>query len=363
MTEQRNTRGHRVRIRVVGAVMIAVLVGVFALTGALYNRAFSHPAHISVEASRSGLIMDPGNKVKYRGVEVGRVLSVETTPEGAVLELAVDRGRVDEIAANVGAEIRATTIFGAKYVELVDAASPSDDPLVEGTVIDARSVTEEVNTLFESLDGVLGTVDVVAVNDTLSTLAGALEGRGSDLGELAVSADRYLTALEPSLPQLRRDLRALADLSELGVRLEPALIRILDNATTTAQTLVSRRDALDRLLVDVALLGQTGASVLGVSADPLVQALQHLRPTTRTLAAYAAELPCFLRGLERTGHLAGDGAGATSPGLNLIVTLRSQLRPFSPATDRPQMLRGTGPTCGALPYLGASDVPAPDQED
>jgi phospholipid/cholesterol/gamma-HCH transport system substrate-binding protein len=343
--------------------MIAVLAGVFALTGALYNRSFSDTARISVEAARSGLIMDPGNKVKYRGVEVGRVLSVEQTSDGAVLELALDRERVGDIPANVSAEIRATTIFGAKYVELVDAVRPASGSIVEGTVIDARSVTEEVNTLFESLDGVLSKLDVVAVNDTLSTLAGALEGRGSDLRELAVSADRYLTALEPSLPQLRRDLRALSELSELGVRLEPALIRLLDNATTTANTLVSQRDALDRLLVDVALLGQTGASVLGVSADPLVRALQHLRPTTRSLAAYASELPCFLRGLERAGHLAGNGAGATSPGLNIIASLRSQIRPFSPATDRPQVLRGTGPTCGALPYLGPADVPAPDLED
>jgi len=343
--------------------MIAVLVGVFMLTGALYNRTFADTARISVEAGRSGLIMDPGNKVKYRGVEVGRVLSVEQTPDGAVLELALDRDRLSDIPANVGAEIRATTIFGAKYVELIDAVRPASDAIGDGTVIDARSVTKEVNTLFESLDGVLSKLDVVAVNDTLSTLAGALEGRGSDLRELAVSADRYLTALEPSLPQLRRDLRALAELSELGVRLEPALIRILDNATTTANTLVSQRDALDRLLVDVALLGQTGASVLGVTADPLVQALQHLRPTTRSLAAYASELPCFLRGLERSGHLAGNGAGATSPGLNIIATLRSQIRPFSPATDRPQVLRGTGPTCGALPYLGPADVPAPDLED
>jgi phospholipid/cholesterol/gamma-HCH transport system substrate-binding protein len=356
-------RGAQVRIRLVGLAMVAALVGALTLTSAFYTRAFSDTVDISVRASRSGLIMDPGNKVKYRGVEIGRVASVEKTASGAVIELALDRDQAGRIPANVGAEIRASTIFGAKYVELVDVASPSGDAIATGAVIDARGVTREVNTLFERLDEVLSGVDVLAVNDTLSTLAGALEGRGTDIAELAATADRYLTALEPSLPQLRRDLRALADLSELGVRLEPALIRILDNASATSRTIIGRQELLDRLLVDVSLLGQTGVTVLGVNTDPLVYALRQLGPTTGMLADYASELPCFLRGLERSGKLAAAGAGGTSPGLNIIASLRKQIRPYSPATDRPQRLRGSGPVCGPLPYLGAGDIPAPDVED
>lgn len=345
------------KLRVIGLTMVGVLAGTFLLTAALYNQVFASTVDISVRTSRSGLIMDPGNKVKYRGIEIGRIRSVDKTDEGALLELAIESDRADDVARNVTAEIRASTIFGAKYVELVDVAERSDESIASGTVIDATGVTREINTLFERLDDVMSTVDVVAVNTTLGSLSDALEGRGDDIAELAVTADRYLTELEPSLPQLRRDLRELAHLSALGVRTEPALIRILNNATTTSRTIANKQAALDRLLVDAALLGQTGTAVLGVNTDPLVYALGQLRPTSQTLATYAAELPCFLRGLERSGKLAAAAAGGTSPGINVLATLRTQIRPYDSATDKPQRLRGSGPVCGPLPYLAGGDIP------
>lgn len=345
----------------VGALMVGVMIGLVALAGAFYNRTFSDTARVMVETTRSGLIMDPGNKVKYRGVEIGRVSSVDAVGlEQVEIELAIDRAHLASVAANVAAELRASTIFGAKYVELVDVRRPAAQALAEDARIRTRNVTREINGIFDRLDTVLDEIDVVAVNDTLYALSGALEGRGADIAALAVRADRYLTALQPQLPQLRRDLRRLAGLSDLGVRLEPALIRILDNVVTPAGTVVDQAEALDRLLVDAALLGQTGAAVLRENTDLLVRTLKRLRPTTGTLAEYASALPCFLRGLERAGAFAKAGAGGTSPGLNIIASLRTQIRPYSPATDKPHVVGGSGPRCGPLPYLGPGDLPAPE---
>jgi len=346
--------------RATGLLMIGVLVGLIALTGALYNRTFADTVEVTVTAARGGLIMDPGNKVKYRGVELGRVTEVERSDRGAVLTLAIDADRAGGIPANVAAEIRASTLFGAKYVELVDAETPSESALAAGDVIDATGTTREINTLFESLDHVLSTVDVAGLNSTLHTLSTALEGRGDEIARIAAELDGYLTDLEPLLPTLRRDLRALASLSDLGVQVEPALIRILDNAAVTSRTLVDEEADLDRLLVDLAILGVTGSSVLGSHTQSLVANLQQLRPTTRLLREYSSALPCFLHGLERAGELAGAGAGGTTPGLNIIATLRGQIRPYQPGVDRPQVLPGTGPVCGPLPYLGSGDLPAPD---
>lgn len=350
----------KVKVRTTGAIMLAVIVGMFGLTAAFYNQVFRASMDITVQTERAGLIMDPGNKVKYRGVEVGRVNDVTKTHSGALLELALDTDLSNQVASNVRAEIRASTIFGAKYVELVDAITPSSTRLQAGETIDARSVTTEVNTLFEGLDDVLSTVDVLALNNTLSVLSNSLRGRGDAIAELAATADAYLTELEPSLPQLRTDLRDLARLSSLGVRVAPALLQILENATTTSRTISSEQQALDRLLVDVAVLGETGSTVLSANTEQLVNVLAQTRPTSRLLAEYASELPCFLRGLERSGLLALKGAGGSSPGLNILATLRTQIRPYAGPADLPTPLRGSGPSCGGLPYLGAGDLPAPD---
>ena len=44
-----------------------------------------------------------------------------------------------------------------------------------------------------------------AVNAALSGLAGALQGRGDELGRMIVTIDAYLREINPELPTLRTD--------------------------------------------------------------------------------------------------------------------------------------------------------------
>ena len=78
-------------------------------------------------SARSGLSMDPGAKVTYNGVEIGRVASVDAghrrRQPRAKITLDVDPKYIELIPANVDAEIRATTVFGNKYVSF---SSPKD---------------------------------------------------------------------------------------------------------------------------------------------------------------------------------------------------------------------------------------------
>lgn len=73
-------------------------------------------------ASRAGLVMDPGSKVTYNGVEIGRVATIsETVRDGrpaAKFSLDVYPRYLQLIPANVNADIKATTVFGGKYVSL-----------------------------------------------------------------------------------------------------------------------------------------------------------------------------------------------------------------------------------------------------
>ena len=64
-------------LRFSGIALVLMVLAAFGLTAAFYNRAFSNDATVTVDASRTGLIMAAGNKVKVRGVEIGRVVRVE----------------------------------------------------------------------------------------------------------------------------------------------------------------------------------------------------------------------------------------------------------------------------------------------
>lgn len=349
-------------LRAAGIGMVLVVLAAFGLTAAFYTHAFSNPLEVTLRTSRIGLVMDPGNVVKMRGVTVGRVGKIRTNADGtASISLELDRDQVDRIPANVQAEIRSSTVFGAKYVNLIKPATASSRVISAGAVIDNSGVTTEINTVFKSLDGVLDSVNVADLNVTLTSLADAVRGRGETIADIADEADAYLTKLEPQLPQMRRDLAELAKLGNLGVRISPALIRILDNATVTSNTLVTQQQALDRLLVSLSILGGEGAEVLGVNSKALSQVLRSLRPTTRTLAAYSSELPCFLKGLDKTRDIMADVIGGTEAGLIGKVSLRGELPVYTVPKDLPTYPKGRGPTCGGLPLLAASQIPFPER--
>lgn len=348
-------------VRTAGVGLIALVVGVFGVTAAFYTRAFSDPAQVTVQTDRAGLVMGPGGKVKLRGVEIGRVGSVSSAPGGAELVLEIDRDQLERIPANVHALIKSTTVFGAKYVELVAPQSPSSVRLAAGDVIDARGVTTEVNTVFEGLDSLLSQIDVADLNTTLTVLARSLQGRGETISDLAVRLDGYLTRLEPLLPAVRRDLVAVARFARLARAVSPALLRILENAAVTGRTVATEQQALHRLLVDLSVLGEAGTRLVGITDDDLVSLLRSLRPTTSTLRAYSSELPCFLQGLDRTQQIMTKSLGGLDAGLRARIGFRSELPPYRPGIDLPRLPIPRGPGCQGLPTIAPAQVPFPER--
>src|SRR4030081_2725839 len=65
-----------VAILVIGAVILVLVYGQF-------RGDFTSKTKLTMLASRAGLVMDPGSKVTYNGVEIGRVANIgETVRDG-----------------------------------------------------------------------------------------------------------------------------------------------------------------------------------------------------------------------------------------------------------------------------------------
>lgn len=350
-----------IKLRFGAAGLVITVLSAFALTAAFYNRAFADPVEVTVVSPRAGLVMDPGNKVKVRGVEIGRVGSVELVGTEVVIVLEIDRDKLEGIPADVAADIRSTTVFGAKYVELVPRSADGTGQLEAGATLETLGVTTEVNTVFDSLEKVLSGVDVTDLNHTLTVLAETLSGRGDQIADVAERADAYLTRLQPLLPQLRRDLLEVARFARTASEISPAMIAILRNATVTAGTIVDRRTALHRLLVDLSILGGRGAEVLGVNADALGTLVRGVRLSSESLRAYSSELPCFLLGLDRTREIMADAIGGTDDSLRALVSFRSRLSKYTVPDDLPEYPAGTGPDCHGLPLLSPDQIPLPER--
>ena len=121
------------------------------------------------------------------------------------MKLEIDPDKIQYIPANVEAQIRATTVFGAKFVDLVYPERSQPAAAAAGQVLQSRNVSTEVNTVFENVVGVLDQIDPAKLNSTLSALADGVRGQGERIGQATTDANQVLLALNPRSETIRAD--------------------------------------------------------------------------------------------------------------------------------------------------------------
>ena len=226
-----------------------LLIAAIWLTYALFTGTLKSFVPVTLTSDRSGLVMESNAKVKMRGVQVGRVASITGGREPVKLKLEIYPDQIQHIPANVEAQIRATTVFGAKFVDLVYPSDPSAQRLAAGEVLQSRNVSTEVNTVFENVVGVLDQIDPAKLNSVLSALADGVRGQGERIGQATTDANQVLLALNPRSETVRADWQALKGFSDTYSVAAQDILTILDAASTTSATITSRAQALDALLL------------------------------------------------------------------------------------------------------------------
>jgi phospholipid/cholesterol/gamma-HCH transport system substrate-binding protein len=276
-------------------ILLAFIIGVIVLTVGAFNRDFRPYANVTLTSNRLGLVMEPGAKVKLRGVQVGRVAAIQQG-EPVRLQLELYPEQLKYIPANVGAEITATTAFGAKYVDLLTPTDPSPKRLRAGAVVVSRNVTIEVNTVFQNLVGVLNKVDVAKLNAVLTALADGFRGKGEAIGEATTDLNQALMAINPRSETIRSDFRALKGFSDTYSAAARDIVTVLDAVSTTSSTISNNAKQLDSLLLNITGLSRSGVNLLGPNKDNLVHGINLLESTTSLLMKYNPELTCLLQG-------------------------------------------------------------------
>jgi phospholipid/cholesterol/gamma-HCH transport system substrate-binding protein len=272
---------------------IAMLV-FFSLS--LFAGTFRSFVPVTLVSERAGLVMETGGKVKMRGVEVGRVEAIHGDTGQVELKLDIDPDQVRYIPANVAARIRATTAFGAKYVELIYPTDPSVKRLSAGAVIRSENVSTEVNTVFQNLTNLLDKIDPAKLNSVLSAMAEGLRGEAPAIGQATTDANEVLLQLNPRSETVRRDWQSLKGFSDTYSAAAQNILAVLDAASTTSATIADNASALDQLLTGVIGFSRSGVNLLAPAKDSLVNAVNILEPTTRLLMKYNPELTCLIVG-------------------------------------------------------------------
>lgn len=339
---------------VAGLMTVLIIAGIVVIAMGLFQGKFATGTPVTVLSPRAGLVMNPDAKVKIGGVQVGKVASIESLPDGqAALHLAMDPSELQSIPANVLVNITSSTVFGAKFVQLVPPAEPSAQHLRAGQVLNSEHVTVEVNTVFEQLTSTLSKIDPAKLNETLGAIASALNGRGHKIGKMLSDLDSFLAAQDSGLPALSHDLSVLPQVARAYADAAPDLVKTADNATRIGKTIIDEQQNLDAFLISTIGLADLGNDVVGSNRQPLADVFHLLVPTTDLLNEYHEAVHCGLGGVAQMLH----APPLPDPGITTIVQFALGAERYRYPVHLPKVAATGGPQCQGLPVVPFDAAP------
>jgi phospholipid/cholesterol/gamma-HCH transport system substrate-binding protein len=339
--------------------LFILVAGLVALTAASFSGTFDTYVPLTLVSDRAGLVMEQGAKVKLRGVQVGQVASIGTGVKAAQLQLKMDSGPFRYLPSNLEAEIKSTTAFGSKYVDLVVPDNPSRTPLKPGAVLHSRNVTVEVNTVFENLQSVVQALDPAKLNAILSAFAESLRGKGDRIGQAITDANDLLLTVNPRMETIHKDWRLFGKTTAIYSDAAQDILSILDSAATTSTTLTENQRSLDTLLLSAVGFSQTGINVIGRNGSNIVQSFNLLDPTTALLNKYSPTFTCLFQGAQwYVDHGGRDALGGNGYSVILDAALLFGDDPYRYPKHLPKVNATGGPggrpSCGSLPDPSAN---------
>jgi virulence factor Mce-like protein len=351
-----SARTRRIARRLQGLAFLVVLALLLGLSVAVYRKAFTDVATVTLETDTAGNQLQEASDVKVRGVIVGEVRDVAASRKGARITLAIDPRYLGQIPSNVTARLLPKTLFGERFVSLQLPEQPSSQRLADGDVIgqDRSSNAIELQKVIDDTLPLLQAVQPQDLSYTLGAIADALRGRGDALGANLAASGRYIGRINTVLPQLKADISGLADFNDTYQSAADDLLAVLDDLVVTNRTIVDQKEQLRRTFTVVDSSAATTAGFLETNERTLISLAATSRPVLGMFAEYSPEYPCLLAGLTRSVPRIGESFGADGdPALNLNIQVVLPPRNAYRPGDQPQYLDTSGPDCRGLTHMDA----------
>jgi phospholipid/cholesterol/gamma-HCH transport system substrate-binding protein len=338
-------------IRIAAAVLAAIIVAFTVFTYLAYTAAFTPTDTVTVTSPRAGLVMDQEAKVKYRGIQIGKVEDIAYSGDQAKLTLVINRDQMRYVPSNAPVRIASTTVFGAKSVEFIAPEQPSGTPLRPGANVQAEAVQLEANTLFQTLIDVLHKIDPVHLNATISAIAEGLRGHGDDFGATLAGLNRYLAQLNPKLPTVESDFAQTATVANIYGDAGPDLVTVIDNVPTISNTIVDEQENLNATLLAAIGVANEGFATLEPAADDYIAAIQRLRAPLKVLGDYSPVFGCILQGVKDGAERSGRLVGGIKPGAVVSSSFVLGVPSYTYPESLPIVNASGGPNCRGLPDI------------
>jgi phospholipid/cholesterol/gamma-HCH transport system substrate-binding protein len=341
----------RTTVRLAAALLASLIVAFAVLTYLSYTAAFTPTETITVASQRAGLVMEKGAKVKYRGIQVGKVEDISYSGDQARLKLAINSNQLHFIPSNATVHIAGNTIFGAKSVEFLVPDHASGKSLPRDSTLQASAVQLEVNTLFQSLIDLLHKIDPVELNGTLSALSEGLRGHGDDAGALLAGLNTLTQQVNPKLPALKEDFRKAGIVTNIYGDAAPDLNTVFDNLPTINRTLVDQQNNLNTTLLATIGLANNAYATLAPAEQNLIDAINRLRAPLKVASDYSPEFGCLFAGIGRGIKEFAPLIGVRKAGLFTSSSFVLGAPSYTYPESLPIVNASGGPNCRGLPDI------------
>ncbi len=301
-------------------MLIAFMVLMVWLTWAFFNKSFVNYDNVTLTGAKAGLSLPENADVKLRGMIVGEVRDVKAEGGEVNLTLGMNPKLINEVPADVTAQIVPKTLFGEKYISLIPSDTPNGTKLKAGDTIRGAIVPIELEKLLKDIYPLLTAVDPQNLATTLSALASTFEGRGEDFGNTLVTLNNYLKKFNPESQAAVDDIIKLGQVSDSYAGSMPTFGRLLKNSVTTSHTIVAKRTALAAFFNESRRLADELRVLFAASGEDMVAVAAQSVTPLGIAEKYSSTFPCFFKAYKR---LIEERLDSVFRGLTLHIDLET----------------------------------------
>lgn len=287
------------RLLATGAVAILITIGFFGFVVRSLSGDQRGTYLVTASFDRAGQLLKEGGDVKLRGILVGRISDIERASSGTItLSLAMDGSQ--EVPKDITASIRGKTLFGEKYVALLDDRASSSEHLADGDVI-PQDRTVEPFELEQVLQTALPLLEVVGPGDLGGALRALAEGFAGQEDEGRRAIDNGLVALQSLNAQNESLSRLLSGLDESSGALAaaaPSLIRALRDLNELNQTVIANKGDISGSLKDTPRWLGSLASLMRARYSDLLDIAIQGNDVLDVVTAKRSVIPTTVEGLK-----------------------------------------------------------------
>lgn len=337
---------------VVTAGMVVLAIGAYWMTGRPWGG-----GQVEIAAAfRDVGLLSPGNRVKMRGVTVGRVETVTLLPgsEGVAVQMSLTDGLT--LPRDVGVVLAAESFFGDWQAEIVSRSQypdlefvdiPQGDYLPGAAIPDITELTAVAARIAGSIDTLSARVQIAftvetaeRIRETIFNVRDISEQFKGFVTQQTRTYDEVSRNVLQSTANIRDATRTVEQTAQnLGGAITPAdLQQIMGNARQASENLRDFSVQLNSAAVGVpGLVARADTTLLSIgrTADGVNVTLQGLQPVIAELQPTLVEARNALATLQRAAALIEEGDGTlgrliADPALyeetqRAIVTLRRLL--------------------------------------